>query len=174
MVLLEKLVQPSFVQTEEFAQVNVIGDALHHHLSQPDVLILLEQANKPGNSSAKVQHVFLEHAQQLGFESEKKGLFEKYATSGLRPDYYCSVRDTGILLEVERGKTIMNNMDLLDLWKCHICLEAHYLFLMVPAMLAHNENRRSYNTFRMSVNRLSPFFQEGNYTNVRGLFIFGY
>ena len=47
----------------------------------------------------------------------------------LRPDYYCALGETGILIEVERGKT---NMDILDFWKCHICDRAEYLFLIVP------------------------------------------
>ena len=37
-------------------------------------------------------------------------------------------------MEVERGKTVLNNMDLLDVWKCHICESANYLFLIVPQM----------------------------------------
>ena len=32
-------------------------------------------------------------------------------------------------MEVERGKTTTNNMDLLDIYKCHICEEANHLFL---------------------------------------------
>lgn len=42
---------------------------------------------------------------------------------------------SGIILEVERGKTLMNNMDLLDMWKCHICEHARYLFSIVPKAL---------------------------------------
>ena len=55
--------------------------------------------------------------------------------------------DTGIILEVERGKTTINNMDLLDFWKCHICAHADYLFLMVPRELRQNPTmspRREY------------------------------
>jgi hypothetical protein len=33
------------------------------------------------------------------------------------------------------GKALANNMDLLDLWKCHICREAHHLFLVVPFLV---------------------------------------
>ena len=53
----------------------------------------------------------------------------------LRPDYYRPLETSGILLEVERGKTTTNNMDLLDFWKCHLCRHADYLFLMVPQAL---------------------------------------
>ena len=110
----------------------------------------------------------------LGFVSESKGLFAPYETSALRPDYFRPLDDTGILLEVERGKTTINNMDLLDFWKCHLCEHANYLFLMVPTELRQNPSmppRREYVTV---VKRLSSFFVPRNYTNVRGLFVFGY
>jgi hypothetical protein len=173
-VLIEKLVQLELRNSDEFRKVNLIGDLLYEHLCSPEMSLKLIEANQPGNSSSKVQYTFLEYAKELGFVSEKKGLFDNYATSGLRPDYYLKIGDSGILLEVERGKTIMNNMDFLDLWKCHICSQAHYLFLMVPARLAHNNQSNSYNTFKKVVDRMSPFFQVGNYTNVRALFIYGY
>ena len=173
-VRLHKLVQPEIVESTTFQKVNEIGDLLHKHLCQEDVYAKLTKANMPGNSSGSVQSVFLEFAESLGFSSEKKGLFKDYATSGLRPDYYLKIDNSGILIEVERGKTIMNNMDFLDLWKCHICKEADFLFLIVPSKLAHNNNKKSYDTFQKVVNRMSPFFQEDNYTNVQALYIFGY
>jgi len=77
-------------------------------------------------------------------------------------------------MEVERGKTTINNMDLLDFWKCHLCQHADYLFLMVPQELRQNTTmtpRREYNSV---VKRMSSFFMRRNYTNVRGLHIFGY
>jgi hypothetical protein len=76
-----------------------------------------------------VQAVFLEQARELGFKDESKGLFKEYA-SALRPDYFMPLDGTGIILEVERGKTTINNMDLLDFWKCHICASRR---LPVPA-----------------------------------------
>lgn len=173
-VLIHKFVQPKVLGTPIFDKVDAIGNSLHHHLCSPEIFLNITNANQPGNSSYKIQSVFSEFAASIGFTSEKKGLFKHYATSGLRPDYYIKVEDSGILLEVERGKTIMNNMDLLDLWKCHICKEADYLFLMLPSKLAHNSNANTYNTFNKVVDRMSPFFLEGNYTNVHALFIFGY
>ena len=76
--------------------------------------------------------VHLEEATRLGFRDESKGLFETYQSSALRPDYFRPIGSTGVILEVERGKTTINNMDLLDFWKCHICEHASYLFLMAP------------------------------------------
>lgn len=72
-------------------------------------------ANQPGRSSGEVQNVFLKQARELGFRDESKGLFKEY-TSALRPDYFLPLADTGIILEVERGKTTINNLDLLDFW----------------------------------------------------------
>ena len=81
---------------------------------------------------------------------------------------------TGILFEVERGKTLINNMDLLDLWKCHICREASILFLFVPRVLRQNEDDAGRRVYTAVVNRLGTFFESGNETNVRAAFIFGY
>jgi hypothetical protein len=121
--------------------------------------------------------VVLEEAQKLGFRSEARGMFSSYLTPALRPDYYLPLPsfDSGILLEVERGKTTINNMDFLDFWKCHICLEAHHLFLMVPQVLRQNISRpqtsRPFNAVRK---RLASFFEPPNYTNVRSCWLFGY
>ena len=173
-VSLHKLVQKEHESSAEYAEVNKIGDLLHKHLCKPEIYAKIEEANMPGNSSQKVQNAFLDYANELGFKSEKKGLFINHPTSGLRPDYYLKTNNSGILLEVERGKTTMNNMDLLDLWKCHICSEANYLFLMVPKQLSHNKISKPYNPFNKVVDRMSPFYQNGNYTNVLALFIYGY
>ena len=82
--------------------------------------------------------------------------------------------DGGILLEVERGKTTINNMDLLDLWKCHICREANVLFLFVPSELRQNESMSPRREFATVSSRLESFFEPGNETNVEALFLFGY
>jgi|TARA_Y100000294_G_C8448750_1_gene293829 hypothetical protein len=109
----------------------------------------------------------------LNFKSEKTGLFDNYPTPGIRPDYYKNINDDGIIIEVEKGKTLMNNMDLLDFWKCHICTNANHLFLLVPNKIAHNE-QRSYKGYEKVISRLSPFFDDCNYTNVHSLTIYGY
>jgi hypothetical protein len=81
---------------------------------------------------------------------------------------------SGILLEVERGKTTTNNMDLLDFWKCHLCEAANHLFLAVPRELKHNNLITAKREYSAVVNRLSAFFEPRNYTNVRSLAVFGY
>jgi hypothetical protein len=82
-------------------------------METPESAAAMAVANAPGRSSAEVQSTLGGHAKSLGFESEKTGLFAD-SQFVLRPDYYMKLGATGILLEVERGKTTINNMDLLD------------------------------------------------------------
>ena len=173
-VEVKHLVQEPYARTLEYQSVFDVAESLLNHLNQPEILDKIKLVNKPGASSSLVQNTFLKQATELGFRDESKGLFAEYANKGLRPDYYMPIEGTGIILEVERGKTTINNMDFLDFWKCHICKDANYLFLMVPMTLVQNSKMKPRNEFNTVVNHLSPFFQKGNYTNVRGLSIFGY
>lgn len=169
-----KFVQPQFAGSVEYQTVTGISDRLLSHLNEPEPQRLLAAANAPGQSSALVQASFEVFAADLGFTSEAKGLFGDYDNKALRPDYFLALGDTGILMEVERGKTTINNMDFLDFWKCHLCEHADYLFLMAPQELRQNpimRPRREYNTV---IKRMGSFFTQGNYTNVRGLHVFGY
>ena len=172
-VELSKHVLEQYRSSEEWAQVAQIADRLHEHLNTEATLARIAEVNKPGRSSAAVQGTFLEFAGQLGFESESRGLFAA-SDLALRPDYFLKLNSTGIILEVERGKTTINNMDLLDFWKCHLCPDANYLFLLVPQALRQNENMSPRNEFATVDRRLSEFFRPRNYTNVRGLCVFGY
>ena len=126
-VLMQKFVQQDLAASAEWAAVHGVAAQLLAHLNDREAQQRLSVANMPGQSSALVQAAFAEFAQDLGFVDESKGLFDSYENRGLRPDYYLPVGDTGILLEVERGKTTINNMDLLDFWKCHLCTHANYL-----------------------------------------------
>jgi hypothetical protein len=167
-------VQEHFVDTDEYRSVLAVAAALTEFLLVAEVAAEIAAANQPGRSSADVQNVFLQQARSLGFRDESKGLFKGYVSSGLRPDYFMPVAETGIILEVERGKTTINNMDLLDFWKCHICAHADYLFLMVPLELRQNPTMTARREFAAVAKRLSTFFEPPNYTNVRGLSLFGY
>lgn len=120
-------------KTKEFSTVTSIAEKILSALNNPTTFEQICLANIPKASSGSVQNCILAVAQELGFQDEAKGLFSTYENKLLRPDYYLKLGpSTGILLEVERGKTTINNMDLLDFWKCHICNHANYLFLMVP------------------------------------------
>lgn len=165
------------VEEVEWRDVSAVAERLRAHLSTPEAARRIAAANQPGASSIEVQAVFRDFALEIGFLDESKGLFHGYETSALRPDYFLRLGTTGILLEVERGKTTINNMDLLDFWKCHICEHAHYLFLLVPLALRQNEEMRPRNEYAAVCKRLGTFFRpdvETNVPGVRGLFVFGY
>lgn len=172
-VLFHRLVREDLLESPEVHRVNDIAQALLAHLNAPAALEAIAAANLPGASSSAIQSVFAEFAKELGFETEKKGLFSGIELA-LRPDYFCRVGASGIILEVERGKTTINNMDLLDFWKCHLCEHANYLFLVVPRALRQNPDMRPRNEFAAVCRRLDRFFLPRNYTNVRGAFIYGY
>lgn len=168
-----RFVQDSYAETDEFRRVTGIAERLLDHLNTARVLELIRLANAPRTPSYRIQSAFLEFARELGFKDESRGLFAAY-DSAVRPDYFLELGDTGIILEVERGKTVRNNMDFLDFWKCHVCDKAHYLFLLVPRSLQHNPEMRPVNEYAQVCRRLRTFFTSRNYTNVRGLFVFGY
>jgi len=158
----------------EYSQANAIAERLYKHLNAEDIQKLILTANAPGASSSLIQAVFLKFAMDLGFKDECEGLFENYPNRALRPDYYRPLGDSGILMEVERGKTTINNMDLLDFWKCHLCEKANYLFLMVPRELKQNDQMSPRREFKTVAKRMASFFEPRNYTNVYGLWLFGY
>ena len=172
-VELVKLVQTPYFSTTEWSKVESIAELLLNELNSDETYRQILLANLPGKSSAQVQEAFRPAAEKLGIHSEKRGLFIE-SIPGLRPDYFLPIGKTGIILEVERGKTTTNNMDLLDFWKCHICETADYLFLLVPKELRHNPKMKPKKEFDSVNRRLTPFFESGNYTNVRGLCLFGY
>ena len=172
-VSLKKFVQGSFETSQEWLEVSVLADRLCGHLNTREATARIAEANQPGTSSAAVQKTFGEFARELGFENEKVGLFASEELA-LRPDYFRRVGASGVLLEVERGKTTINNLDLLDFWKCHVCEHAQYLFLLVPLALRQNPTMSPRNEFASVARRLARFFTPRTYTNVHGLCLFGY
>ena len=80
---------------------------------------------------------------------------------------------SGILVEVERGKTIANNMDILDIWKCHLCNKADFLFLIVPRVRV-SQNGKPNKVFERVSKRIDTFFNPANYVNVEAVYLFGY
>lgn len=174
MVLLTEQSQPELSNAFHIVKARRIAEDLLTHLNSTAVQKALASADQPGHSSSRVQDTFFGYAIDQGFRSEAKGLFANYETSALRPDYYLPLEPGGIILEVERGKTTINNMDLLDFWKCHICPVANVLFLMVPQALRQNETMSPRNEYQTVGRRLQSFFIPGNYTRVEALFLFGY
>jgi hypothetical protein len=156
----------------EYTRVKEVAHSLISYIRTTEISEKIVAANRKGVTSSEIQNCILPQATQLGFHSEKQGLFSNHANAALRPDYYLNLSPgRGIILEVEKGKTLTNNMDVLDLWKCHICAHAQYLFLMVPE---YAQNAGPRNVFDTVVRRMQPFFSSRGYIGVYGLFIFGY
>ena len=168
-----ELTRPNPSRPKELVEVRALATDLRMFMERTETQQLVAAANVLHSSSSNIQAVLLDEARRLGFQSERKGLFSKYPAGGMRPDYYRRMGDSGILLEVERGKTLANNKDLLDLWKCHICTDADYLFLFVPRRRPHG-NGKDTPVFGRVVNRLSTFFEEPNIVNVEAAVLFGY
>jgi hypothetical protein len=173
-VELQIFVKEGVKSSQEYTEIDKIAIDLLEYFNQKNVIDKIEKANQPNANSKEIQDIFLPKTTELGFRSEAKGLFSKYRTSALRPDYYKKISvNSGIILEVERGKTLMNNMDMLDVWKCHICVEANYLFLIVPKNIKRGNNKNEV-VYEKVKDRLQSFFIKDNYINVNAIFIFGY
>lgn len=172
----EFLVQPDLdvTRSAEVPDVRTVAAALSAEFSADGVASALAAIPEIGGTSHAVDAVLTPLARRLGFESQRKDLFAEYPTR-LRPDWYRPLGAEGkggILLEVERGKALTNNMDLLDLWKCHICCEAHHLFLVVPYQV-----KRSYGVeavYKRVVTRMATFMEPANKVNVATISVFGY
>ena len=166
--------RPGMVDSPNLEAVLEISRQVKGILEQQQVVDAIAEVHKFGASSHTVQKSILSQMESLGFSSEKKGLFAEYRVSGIRPDYFKPIEGGGILFEVERGKTIANNMDLLDVWKTHLCREAKHLFLMIPKVRV-TEKGGSQKIFNTVENRIETFFlNESTPIDVNSVHIFGY
>jgi hypothetical protein len=155
---------------------DVLSDALmlKELLEKEDVKQAIESVHIFGASSHRIQEAISPILASLGFTSEKKGLFSEIKVPGIRPDFYKSIPGGGILVEVERGKTIANNMDLLDVWKTHICQSANHLFLLVPQVRVTKTGGRQ-KIYSTVLNRVGSFFAETTAPiDVESVHVFGY
>lgn len=157
----------------DFRVAEAIATQLKAYLDTDTVCSEIKECHVLNGTSQQVQAIVNREAERLGFQPERKGLFTNYQVSALRPDFYLPIGKSGIILEVERGKTITNNMDLLDIWKCHVCPHADFLFLIVP-MARPSENGSVIKAYDNVLRRLATFFEPQNYVNVEAVFIFGY
>ena len=166
--------RPGLADSENLKKALEISRQVKEILKDQKVKDAIAEVHKFGASSHKVQKSILDQMVSLGFVSEKKGLFASYKVSGIRPDYFKPLPGGGILFEVERGKTIANNMDLLDVWKTHLCSEAKHLFLMVPNLRV-TEKGSSQKIFNTVENRIETFFlNESTPIDVNSVHLFGY
>lgn len=158
---------------DESELVSSIAKQLRDYMDTDLFRTRIEKVHKPNGNSQQIQSVFEKMLHELGFESEKKGLFMKCAVPSLRPDFHMKVGKSGILVEVERGKTIANNMDILDIWKCHLCDKADFLFLIVPCVRV-SQNGKPNKVFERVSKRIDTFFNPANYVNIEAVHLFGY
>jgi len=166
--------RPGLDDSRNLNEVLAVSGQVSEILNDEKVKESIAEVHKFGASSHTVQKSILRQMESLGFVSEKKGLFASYKVSGIRPDYFKSLAGGGILFEVERGKTIANNMDLLDVWKTHLCSEAKHLFLMVPNIRV-TEKGGSQKIFKTVENRIETFFlNESTPIDVNSVHLFGY
>ena len=166
--------RPGLSESQNLKETLEVSDQVREILKNQKVKDSIAEVHKFGASSHTVQKSILDQVEPLGFVSEKKGLFAAYKVSGIRPDYFKSLAGGGILFEVERGKTIANNMDLLDVWKTHLCSEAKHLFLMVPNIRV-TEKGGSQKIFNTVENRIETFFLDENKPiDVNSVHLFGY
>ena len=160
-------------KSDEFFEAQEIAKEIYDYMCLPEISKKLAETHQVYAPSRAIQNIILSKCEQLGFTSEKRGLFSDCATPQLRPDYYITLGATGLILEVERGKTSTNNMDILDIWKCHICQKADYLLLVVPVLRPTTKGGNT-RIFEHVIKRIDSFFQPQNYINVKGCFIIGY
>ena len=158
----------------DFLKAKKIANTIEIYIKEEEIQKKLRETHIHNANSWQIQAILLSKMEELGFISEKKGLFNNYPTKQLRPDYFLDIgNNKGIIIEVERGKTIANNMDLLDLWKCHICSSANFLFLIIPQIRQTAKGGHN-NIFDIVEKRMQSFFEKINYTNVDAVFLFGY
>ena len=174
MVNFHVLSRVDLTSTPDFREVSKLANSVLEILNYKSVKDAIAKAHVFGASSHTIQKAILPQMLELGFTSEKKQLFSDYKVGGLRPDYYKPLSKGGILFEVERGKTIANNMDLLDVWKTHICKEANHLFLLVPNIRV-SKNQNEAKIFPSVKNRIETFFNENiSAIDVDSVHLFGY
>lgn len=157
------------IHFSEISNVIGVADKIAKYIDTKEVSKQIFDTNKKHTDSKKIQDIFISFMKNLGFESEKNNLFKNYK---LRPDYFKKIDENdGIILEVERGKTITNNMDIYDLWKCHICKEANHLFLFVPQSVSHTGK-----VYESTFKRIKSFFEpeDKNFVNIKNICLFGY
>jgi hypothetical protein len=167
-------IRPGLEESQNLTEALTTSRKVLEILTNEKVKEAIAEVHKFGASSHTVQKSILQQMESLGFLSEKKGLFAPYKVSGIRPDYFKPLTGGGILFEVERGKTIANNMDLLDVWKTHLCSEAKHLFLMVPNIRV-TEKGGAQKIFNTVENRVETFFLSSDTPiDVHSVHIFGY
>lgn len=169
----QEIKKASVTLVSQFVEAAELASRLRVLMDSEPLYSTIQERHTFGAKSQEIQALLVPDLERLGFQSERRGLFAQYKASGLRPDFYRPLHNSGILVEIERGKVLTNNMDLLDLWKCHVCRTTDFLFLIVP-IERRSQNGKPIKGFDGACRRLSTFFEQGNYVNVEAVFLFGY
>lgn len=161
----EVFVQPDFENEPAFSIFRKDAEAIEHYLNQHQGEV--KEQNKMGFDSKKIQKMVESLCKELGYETESK---KEYG----RPDFFKKLGPgkNGIMIEVERGKTLNNNMDLLDFWKCHTNRDTNCLILIVPEKVPRKTRPQA--IAKSVLNRIGAMFKDGNYTNVKAVAIISY
>jgi hypothetical protein len=166
-----KVLKRESVEFEEsFKTAKKIAEKLRAFLDQKEIYKEIVRKDVPGAHGKAIENIIRPFLSELGFTYQKELYSEEDPECRVRPDFLLDQEK--IMLEVERGKTRMNNADLLDMWKCH-WNPTKYLFLVIPKM------RRSGNgdvkpQFHLTEKILGRFFEKNNYVNVDAVFLFRY
>lgn len=152
--------------SDDWKKVTAIGKEIEGLVTK--FKIEIDAANMPGKSSRNLERIFEPHLSSKGFVHEPK---KEYENRLLCPDFVN--REMKVIIEIERGKILNNNMDMLDFWKTHIHGHCRYLILMVPLVLKHSEKSTEH-PFEKVRTRMDLLFSKDNRTNVRGLVLIGY
>jgi predicted XRE-type DNA-binding protein len=170
----KEFLQEEIENTEVLEIARDISKQIYEFISSKEIKDKIAKVHMVGAKSSQVQDIISSKCKEIGFSSEKKGLFSQLDIPiQLRPDFYIKIKGAGLIIEVERGKTIDNNMDLLDLWKCHICEQSDYLLLIVP-IIKQTKKGTSNNIYKSVIKRVASFFEKNNYVNIKGCFVIGY
>jgi len=165
--------EPGKFPKDLYEDVSKISKELVAYMDTKSFRSRVEAVHKLNGTSHEIQTLLTKKLEKLDFGNEKRGLFRDCPVPSLRPDFYMKIGKSGILVEVERGKTIANNMDILDIWKCHLCNKADFLFLIVPRVRV-SQNGKPNKVFERVSKRIDTFFNPANYVNVEAVYLFGY
>lgn len=159
----------------ELARVDALAQHLLGHLRAKAEEI--DVAHVHGASSGRIQEIVsLLLKEELEFREEVVLTPQEGLVTHARPDFFFRLApDRGVLAEVERGGTTLNNHDLKDIWKAHVSPDAQHLFLVVPNANWNGAGIARERPFPRVVSRLGAFFGDPRReVDVVSVHVFGY
>ena len=165
---------PTPEETVEIAAVDSLAERLARYLESNTAEI--DAVHVFRAQSMAVQQVVGGLLNAVGFREEVVLTPQDGFVTRARPDFYYSLGEgRGIIAEIERGGTTLNNHDLKDFWKTHIAKDAHHLFLVVPMANWNEAGNARERPYARVVHRLQAFFgDERREVDVLSAHVFGY